>query len=702
LKTHYSFLLLSAILSAELIAENSPITIDKMTVLNKETDEKNSSSTVEFARQPDLGQILNNNYSEISLVRSSSIGNDIILRGFKKDNINITVDGAKIYGACPNRMDPPSMHVSTSSVNNIQLTEGPFDVRNFGSLGGSINVETKYPTEEFKGEIGGTIGSFGYLKSYLELQGGEKDVVSIIGGASYETSKQYEDGDGKTLVEQVDSLAKMSGDKYLDSEKDRSAYTRKTYWLKTQLHLTDNSLLNFSYLKDDASDVLYPAFQMDAQVDTTDSLNLEYKILGLGFTESLAFQYYGSFVDHEMGTHFRNSSQSSTTHRTHKAESTIHGGRIEAKIPVNSIDYDTKITAGLDMSSRNWNGECQKEPSRDFKQTRIPNVTTDNLAFYSEAKLKYSDEVRLSGGIRIDATDIAPDYDLVKNNANPTPVKTVYSENIDKDYLNFSGNIFANYNFTKNGNLFIGVGQSSRVPDAQELYFIGFKVVDGKAIWTRKGNNELEPTINREIDLGFDFKIDTIQVKATGFYSDLENYIYTYSDTKNSVNLTFANIDAYIYGGDLSFAQKLIDNLNLTAGVAYQRGVKKEKEQKTDASSSKNLAEIPPFKGNLALIYDDKEYFAETRLLFASEQSNVDTQNGEKHIDGYSVVNLKVGKTWNKSFSLNFGIDNLFNETYAISNSYVGRGLISSNSDTLPLILNEAGRYYYTNFTFKF
>jgi len=76
-------------------------------------------------KSADLAEALAKRSPSISIVRRSGIANDIILRGQKKDNINILIDAAKIYGACPNRMDPPTSHVLTNNIESIKVIEGP-------------------------------------------------------------------------------------------------------------------------------------------------------------------------------------------------------------------------------------------------------------------------------------------------------------------------------------------------------------------------------------------------------------------------------------------------------------------------------------------------------------------------------------------------------------------------------------------------
>ena len=65
----------------------------------------------EEVQNADVGAALTRNTSSVSLIRRSAVANDIVVRGLKKDNIAVTIDGMKIYGACPNRMDPPVSHI---------------------------------------------------------------------------------------------------------------------------------------------------------------------------------------------------------------------------------------------------------------------------------------------------------------------------------------------------------------------------------------------------------------------------------------------------------------------------------------------------------------------------------------------------------------------------------------------------------------
>ena len=84
---------------------------------------KLSDVSGEEVKSADLAEALAKKVPAVSLVRRSGIANDIILRGQKKDNINILVDDAKVYGACPNRMDPPTSHILTNTIDGIEIID---------------------------------------------------------------------------------------------------------------------------------------------------------------------------------------------------------------------------------------------------------------------------------------------------------------------------------------------------------------------------------------------------------------------------------------------------------------------------------------------------------------------------------------------------------------------------------------------------
>ena len=193
----------------------------------------------EDIKSADLGEALFKQSPSVSMVRRSGIANDVIVRGQKKDNINVTIDGTKVFGACPNRMDPPISHILTNNIDYIEINEGPYNVEDFGVLSADVKIYTLQPTDEFKGDVNLGFGSWGYKKAALSASGAITKNVRFLISASAETSKQYEDGDGNDFAGQIDrEIAKGAVSpltQYQPQYRDMDAYTKKNSLGKTFL-----------------------------------------------------------------------------------------------------------------------------------------------------------------------------------------------------------------------------------------------------------------------------------------------------------------------------------------------------------------------------------------------------------------------------------------------------------------------------------
>ena len=114
------------------------------------------------------------------------------------------------------------------------------------------------------------------------------------------------------------------------------------------------------------------------------------------------------------------------------------------------------------------------------------------------------------------------------------------------------------------------------------------------------------------------------------------------------------------------------------------------------------MADIPPFKLNAAVNYDyDSELNLRAEVIAANDWDNIDYENGEQKIDGYAVLNLKATKNFGKNIELTLGVDNVFDETYAVSNTYKDLVLLAVPGNEV-MLMNEPGRYFYTNLKYTF
>jgi iron complex outermembrane receptor protein len=650
-------------------------------IVEQATSEVVENVSSEEIKSADLAETLQKNIPSVSMIRRSGIANDIILRGQTRDNINVVVDGTKIYGACVNRMDPPTSHIVTHAVDNVEIVEGPFDVEDFGTLSGAVKVTTKKPSKDLSGEVEANIGSFGYKKYSGTLSGGT-DRVRMLFTASTESSDQYKDGDGNDLATQLANYTKdkgLSGYNYAPKYKSMDAFEKTMIMGKLFVDVADNQEVRLSYTANRSDDVLYPSSKMDAIYDDSDIANLEYIGKDLGkYSKKLYFQVYNSQVEHPMSTQYRNIGQEK--YMTHKLTTEMTGVKLK-----NSVDIigDREITYGIDGSKRNWDGHYYMTMVSNGMTkktgTSIDDVDTKNVGVFLKSK-RESGNLKIEWGARYDDTS----------------VETGSNSQKDRNFYDVSANVFATYKLSDNTNIFAGAGKSSRVPDARELYNTKYKKLDnGSMKKILNGNPDLKQTRNYEVDLGAEQFFTNGKIKVKTFYSKLRDYIYyNGSKMKNS----FENIDAYIYGAELSGNYSFTDDLNLNAGVAYKKG---RKNTLPTGQSDRDLADISPVKLNASLSYDyDDQGFVQLSVVSAGKWKDIDSDNGEQELDGYTVLNLKTSREFDNGIVLSAGVDNITDETYTTTNTYKDLILMTDNTNTM--LINEPGRYFYVDAKYQF
>lgn len=87
-------------------------------------------------------------------------------------------------------------------------------------------------------------------------------------------------------------------------------------------------------------------------------------------------------------------------------------------------------------------------------------------------------------------------------------------------------------------------------------------------------------------------------------------------------------------------------------------------------------------------------------MVAAGKWSAYDSNNGEQEIPGYAVFNFQYNYKITKNFDITVGVDNILDKKYAISNTYKDLTLVAGGGDVM--LLNEPGRYFYTNVRYAF
>ena len=184
-----------------LYAEDNPLLGEITQRGQKDPVDMESIDAREMKERPDrdMGTSLNEVYG-VNIKRRGAIADDIVFRGFQKDNINVLIDGVRVNGACPDRMDAPITHYDFDQIDHINFVKGPYDLTSFGGMAGTLNAVSKKPVRPFGGGLDLTYGSYNSLNVSADASCNGYKFDSVL-GYDYKVSDVPTAGDGKRITD---------------------------------------------------------------------------------------------------------------------------------------------------------------------------------------------------------------------------------------------------------------------------------------------------------------------------------------------------------------------------------------------------------------------------------------------------------------------------------------------------------------------
>lgn len=671
-------------------AFSESLILDEITVRGEQQQSIEETLTIREVRESparDIGEALQN-LPGLSSSRKGAIANDIVLRGFQRDNLNMFLDGVRLHGGCPSRMDPPSFHFDFAEVESIEVIKGPYDLANPGSLAGMINAVSKVPKTGMGASLNLSYGSFNYLDGSATASYGGEQLDGLIGYAR-KSSDVPEAGNGELLT---NIYPATSMNRYRPEEIDSSAYETDTFWVKGGVKLGNNGRSELGYTYQNAEHVLYPALLMDGIYDRTHRINWTTTVNNpTAAISKLRFQVWYNQVDHLMDDTLRMSSNMGSRDYMMQtdAETMVAGAKLNGELPLGPGSLKT----GVDFYRRNWTAINESSMwtmmAPYTAQPMIPDVDINNIGAFAEYRWPLADSLTLSTGARFDYTEVEANS-LTSTRLNSL-YQPYYSSTLDTkvDFSEPTANLQLTWNATSQLELFLGAASASRTPDQQELY-IGLQRMAGRN-WL--GNPSLSATRNNQIDLGAKWTGSSVFASASVFYSSLSDYIYIseVADPDGAGPLiqarVYENINASMYGAEFGSQLALPLELFLKGTLSYVKGENEDTNQP--------LAEIPPLSGTVSLRYDNGSWFAEVSERMAAGQDRVDLSLSESETAGWGVTDIKAGTNWNR-WDLVGGINNLFDKYYFSHLSYQRDPFQSG------VKVPEMGMFAYLNLSYRY
>ncbi|MGM0768046.1 MAG: TonB-dependent receptor domain-containing protein [Pseudomonadota bacterium] len=595
----------------------------------------------------------------VSLSRMGGRGLEPVVRGQSQERVDVLLDGIRVEGACPNRMDPPTSRLSAALAPMLEVRTSNRTLRWGPITGGQVIATTAAPV--FNGAdttghltVGGADNGNGRLINGSAAVGGDRAWLRVAGG--YDEADDYEDGDGNEV---------------------RSAYKNSEARMDAAWKAENGFYVRGLVNRQEERDVKYAGAGMDAPETDTDIQRLELGApVASGEWNLLAWQ---AEVDHIMDNF---SLRDAPMNMLTASETETRGLRLTLD---QSPDARTDWAVGADVETNNWHAERFGGARLDTLTSVLwPDVDRDRFGVFAERFYRLTPTLQLGGGVRYDRVEMeAAAADKVFGSgmmalSAADAYQTVYgTTSTDVADDNVSGFISSDWRFSSIQSLVITASHSVRSPGVTERYIASWNAMDPSRRWV--GNPDLETETHHKLELALPGRSNGWHWRPAVWVDQVDDFVLR---TRNEDQVSvYRNIDARLLGVE---GQVGWSNGTWTADsrLASVRGENRDDNQ--------SLPQIPPVQFTQTLGWQRRGHAVEAEWVLARRQDRVDLASGQDAgtSPGYGVFNVSGSHPLAEYLSLSWAVVNLFDNTWA---PHVSR----ANTDPFnpeAVRVNEPGR----------
>lgn len=578
----------------------------------------------------------------ISLIRRGPIGMEPALRAFSGGQINMVIDGMKIFGACTDKMDPVTIYTEPVNLKSIDIKYAGDGMAMGSSVGGTLNLKLAEAELNSDKTLTGTV-STGYYSAATAIlntmtleYSSEKWGVRTSG--VYRKADNYRNGLGQIVA--------------------FSQYEKTNANISTKYKINEKSSIKADLLVDDGWNIGYPALPMDVGYARARIAALTYQIYTPEkLIQSLEAKAYLNSIKHAMDDTNR---PLVPIHMDMPGESNTQGAFLEAKLKkltnhqlnIKIDNYHNRVKADMTMYPEN-SAAMYMLTWPENHQTVTGIYVNDRFSInknnWIDLKVRLDvAQSKVTGEMGINQFAILG-YDVSKQS-------TRLLKNLNAGYTKY-----LNSQFTLYGN----VGYTERLPTSSERY--GFYLYNRMDNHDYLGNPNLrnEQAFNTELNLLY--TENNFSFKLNAFSTYLQNYIIGKTQDGLSVMTIgadgvrgYENIKSATISGMesnlnyFSSNKRLIINNTLKWIYAHD-------------NNKKPLPLIPPLKSITSLRFVRNSFFLQAENEFALAQTRINQEFGERKSKAYTIQNLRA--TYNfkiQQYKLQFsaGAENIFDISY--------------------------------------
>lgn len=593
----------------------------------------------------------------VDLLRRGAYAWEPAVRGLQAAQIGLTIDGMRVYGACVDRMDPPSSYVEPENLERVEVRRGALDLLAAPGVGGALRLVTALPTfgaaPRAEVEAGGaTSGWTRRVRAHAE--GAHGPLAARVSG-SWRAADDYAPAGRAPLP--------------------HSGYEKRNAALALGYDLGRGHALYARALADDAWLVGYPALLMDATLARAHLVAAEWRFEE-GATEAQT-RAYRSRVDHVMDDRFRDVMARDVMRGMYmpmEGHTETWGLVAEGRTAAGAWTFG----AAVDLHRTAQFGDMEMislfPGIPDMYLLNVGDARATNLGVAVRAGRSLG-AVTLRADVRLDATarDLhrADARGLFAGRADTTAVRLATA----------GASLAAEWAAAPGTRLRLGVARAARLPSLVEHYgHYVYDYVDGHFY---SGDPALRPETSLQAEAGLDLAGRRHAVRAAVFVNRLANHIAGVDDAGLGGSATYrfrryAHVGpAWLAGGEASGALQLTDRTEVVASLAYTWGHRTDLEEP--------LPQIPPLSGVWAVRHRRGAAWAELEGRWALAQNRVAWRAArERPTDGYHVLALRGGAALGRGLAVRAGLENALDAFYR-EHTAIGQLPSPGRSATLTL-----------------
>ena len=455
-----------------------------------------------------------------------------------------------------------------------------------------------------------------------------------------------------------------------------SQFQKVNVFTNAGLRLAEKDMLEATFIFDRATDVGYPALNMDVAKAEGLITSLSYKHLFRN--ASWETKAYYNHITHEMDDTKRPDVQ---IHMDMPGDSWTAG--VYSLLTTSYKQHDVALNYDLYYNRLFADMTMYPGGAAPMYMVTWPDVGTLNtgVAVTDNVSIARNQSLRLSA-------KVAWQQQRLHNEEGYHALKVFFPGMTDA-YHQTTGRIAANYNFLifKFFNCSIGAGWGSRAPTVTEAY--GYYLNNTFDQYDYIGNPSLKNESAVELNGAAKFSILNSQFSIDGNVFLFSNYIIGQFETRLSP-MTVGAEGVKVYGNishatianvSLSWDWQITEQLRWNKKVSYSAG----RDADGDA-----LPLISPISWQSEWIYQHQRFQAQATIKGNARQSNFGEKYGETAAKAWTIVSLAAQyqlSVLSSQLSVRLGVENLFDKQYATYADW----------NHIP----QKGRNIYMNLTFE-